>query len=308
MNGELGRLRAVERWVGWIRLVAVPFAIFQVAISTYPGGSYELWAWVTTGIFTVGALVLFRNRPSAVLLTAAVLLVPTLALMVTRSQSAVFLESRHLIFALPFFQMLVAAGLLKLAGLAGRAEAAVVLVGLTALLGVEFAWGWHKTPYMYAGEPAAREQAREEAAAWLADTSRPDDVLFGYEPLYLDAREAGAPFGSVIVQRADPRLAIESLDEAPKPLGRGVWVFDASDQSDQSRVKLTIPETVPGPIFESRAWGPFLIIRTKEPVQNAEDFFRDTAAVELEGRILGVGDASINLQTAVTALSRLDDR
>jgi signal transduction histidine kinase len=60
MNGELGRLRAVERWVGWIRLVAVPFAIFQVAISRYPGGSYELWAWVTTGIFAVGALILFR--------------------------------------------------------------------------------------------------------------------------------------------------------------------------------------------------------------------------------------------------------
>ena len=256
----------------------------------------------------LGGVVLFRTRPAAVLLAATVLLVPTLALMVARSQSSVFLESRHLIFALPFFQMLVAAGLLRLAGLAGRAEAAVVLVGLTALLGVEFAWGWHKTPYMYAGEPAAREQAREEAAAWLAATSRPDDILFGYEPLYLDAREAGAPFGSVIVQRADPRLAIESLDEAPKPLGRGVWVFDASDQSDQSRVKLTIPETVPGPIFESRAWGPFLVIRTKEPVQDAEDFFRDTAAVELEGRVLGVGDASINLQTAVTALSRLENR
>jgi len=60
MSGELRRLRAVERWVGWIRLVAVPFAVFQVAISTYPGGSYELWAWVTTGIFTAGALVLFR--------------------------------------------------------------------------------------------------------------------------------------------------------------------------------------------------------------------------------------------------------
>ena len=43
-------------------------------------------------------------------------------------------------------------------------------------------------------------------------------------------------------------------------------------------------------------------------MQDAEDFFQDTAAVELEGRILGVGDASINLQTAVTALSRLDNR
>ena len=68
------------------------------------------------------------------------------------------------------------------------------------------------------------------------------------------------------------------------------------------------PESAPGPIFEARAWGPFLVLRTKEPVRDAEDFFRDTAAVELEGRILGVGDASINLQTAVTALSRLEGR
>jgi hypothetical protein len=272
------------------------------------GAGWTAATAVIAALAVLGGVVLFRTRPAAVLLAATVLLVPALALMVARSQSSVFLESRHLIFALPFFQMLVAAGLLSLAGLAGRAEAAIVLVGLTALLGVEFAWGWHKTPYMYAGEPAAREQAREEAAAWLAATSRPDDILFGYEPLYLDAREAGAPFGSVIVQRADPQLAIESLDEAAKPLGRGVWVFDASDQSDLSRVKLTIPETVPGPIFESRAWGPFLVIRTKEPVQDAEDFFRDTAAVELEGRALGVGDASINLQTAVTALSKLENR
>ena len=272
------------------------------------GAGWTAASAVIAALAVLGGVVLFRRRPAAVLLTATVLVVPTLALMVTRSQSSVFLESRHLIFALPFFQMLVAAGLLRLASLAGRAEAVAVLVGLTALLGVEFAWGWHKTPYMYAGEPAAREQAREDAAAWLAATSRPDDVLFGYEPLYLDGREKGAPFGSVIVQRADPRLAIDSLDEAPKPLGRGVWVFDASDQSDPARVKLTIPEAVPGPIFESRAWGPFLVIRTKEPVKNAEDFFRDTAAVELEGRILGVGDASINLQTAVTALSRLEGR
>ena len=196
------------------------------------GAGWTAATAVIAALAVLGGVVLFRTRPAAVLLAATVLLVPTLALMVARSQSSVFLESRHLIFALPFFQMLVAAGLLRLAGFAGRAEAAVVLVGLTALLGVEFAWGWHRTPYMYAGEPAAREQAREEAAAWLAATSRPDDILFGYEPLYLDAREAGAPFGSVIVQRADPRLAIESLDEAAKPLGRGVWVFDASDQSD----------------------------------------------------------------------------
>jgi len=114
--------------------------------------------------------------------------------------------------------------------------------------------------------------------------------------------------GSLIVPRADPRLAVDTLDEADKPLGRGVWVFDASDQSDPKKVRLTIRQAVPGPIFESRAWGPFLVIRTKEPVKTSEDFFRDTAAVELLGRILGVGDASINLQTAVAALNRLEAR
>ena len=59
MNGELKRLRDVERWIGGIRLAAVPFAIFQVAIASgYPSG-YRVWAWVTTGVFTVGALALF---------------------------------------------------------------------------------------------------------------------------------------------------------------------------------------------------------------------------------------------------------
>jgi signal transduction histidine kinase len=55
---ELRRLRETERWLAWIRLAAVPFAVFQVAIgSDYPN-NYERWAWVTTGIFAVGTLVL----------------------------------------------------------------------------------------------------------------------------------------------------------------------------------------------------------------------------------------------------------
>jgi hypothetical protein len=310
-------------WLSY-RVLASRFGIGVTGTSDSKLGSpvdVLLYVWDTFGDFgagwiaatavfcalaVIGGVLLARSRPEAVVLSAAVVVVPTIALMLTRSQTSVFLESRHLIFVLPFFHMLVAAGLLRLTALSGRTQAAVVLVALTALLGVEVAWGWHKTPYMYAGEPSARSDARADAAAWLAATSRPDDVLFGYEPLYLDAYEKGAPFGSVIVQRADPRLAIDTLNETKKPLGRGVWVFDATDQSDPSKVKLTIPQEVPGPIFESRAWGPFLVIRTKRPVRNAEDFFRDTAAVELLGRILGVGDASINLQTAVTALSRLE--
>jgi signal transduction histidine kinase len=59
VNGERRRLRDVERWIGWVRLGAVPFAIFQVAIVQHYPRHYELWAWVTTGVFAAGTLVLF---------------------------------------------------------------------------------------------------------------------------------------------------------------------------------------------------------------------------------------------------------
>ena len=276
--------------------------LFRVAGDFTVG--YTLAIVAILVVAAVGARELRLRNRNAAWLIACVIGVPMAAFLLARFGESTSPESRHLIFVLPFFAVLVALGLIQLTGHRTPLLVAAVLV----LVGAEVAWGWSKTAPLYKGEPAVRVEARKEASEWLAQRARKDDVLFGYEPLYLDAREKGAPFGSVIVQRADPRLAVESLDEAPKPLGRGVWIFDASDQSDPGRVSLTIPETVPGPIFESRAWGPFLVIRTKEPVRNAEDFFRDTAAVELEGRILGVGDASINLQTAVTALSRLEGR
>ena len=58
MKADLARQRELERWIAWIRLGAVGFAIVQVAIGTgYPHG-YERWAWITTGLFAVGTLVL----------------------------------------------------------------------------------------------------------------------------------------------------------------------------------------------------------------------------------------------------------
>jgi signal transduction histidine kinase len=56
VNAELARLRDVERWIAWIRLGAVPFAIFQVALDRHYPRHYELGAWLTTGVFAVGAL------------------------------------------------------------------------------------------------------------------------------------------------------------------------------------------------------------------------------------------------------------
>jgi Dolichyl-phosphate-mannose-protein mannosyltransferase len=270
--------------VGWTPVVAVVLLLAAFGLGTL--------AW---------------SRPTPALLCACVFLVPTVAFLVTRSGSSVSLESRHVIFALPFFATVVAVGLVRLGSML-RLRGALLVIPVALLIAGEMAWGWHRTPWIYSGEPGIRKEARDDAAAWLAATSRADDVLFGYEPLYLDAAGRGAPFGDLIVPRADPGLALDTLEQAPKPLGRGVWVFDATDQLDASKQRFTIENVSPGAEFESRAFGPFLVIRTKERVRDAETFFRDTAMVQFRGRLLGIGDAGLNHQTAVTALRRLREQ
>jgi hypothetical protein len=54
-----------ERWIAWIRVAAVPFAILQAAlVGPYPPGR-EAWTWATVGVFAVGAGVLLylSRRP-----------------------------------------------------------------------------------------------------------------------------------------------------------------------------------------------------------------------------------------------------
>jgi signal transduction histidine kinase len=57
---ELERLRRTERWIAWVRLVAVPLAVLQVWLlaADYPPG-YEAWAWITTGCLAAGALAIW---------------------------------------------------------------------------------------------------------------------------------------------------------------------------------------------------------------------------------------------------------
>ena len=59
MTAELERLRKTETWIAWVRLGAVPFAVFQVGISAdYPSGYFAL-AWITTGLFAAGSILLY---------------------------------------------------------------------------------------------------------------------------------------------------------------------------------------------------------------------------------------------------------
>ena len=262
-----------------------------------------LAAAVPAGLVALlGLTALARRRPEAALFAGAIAAVPALALLATRSGSGLFLETRHLIFVLPFFAMALAAGVLAAARRSGRAGPTVIAAGAAGIVALQLAWGLDKTPWVYKGEPDVREKARSSAASWLAATSRADDVLFGYEPTYLDAERKGAPFGAIFVPRADPVLALETLQEAEEPLGRGVWVLDASDHLDRSLARLTIPERSPSDAYEARAFGPFLVLRTREPTGSVRDFLLATLEVQTLSSELGIGDAGLNLATAERAL------
>jgi Dolichyl-phosphate-mannose-protein mannosyltransferase len=254
-------------------------------------------------VAAVGARALWLRNRDAAALTACVILVPTAAFLLARFGQSTSPESRHLIFVLPFFALLVALGLIDLS----RARTPVLVGSLVLLMAAEVAWGWDKTAPLYKGESATRVEAREAASAWLASHARADDVLFGYEPLYLGAweRKRGG-FSSTVIPRADAKLALDSLREA-RTLGRGVWVFDASDTNNFTQ-HLTIPLRYPNPRsdFEARAFGPFLVIRSRRPTRTPMEFLLESRQAQILGRSLGAGDADVNLLTADQALWALE--
>lgn len=254
-----------------------------------------------------GLVVLRRERPRSALLAVCAIGTPTAAFLLARLGHSTAPQSRHLIFALPFFAVLLASGIVRPARLLPRYSTAVIAIALGCLLVVEVAWGRHKTAELYSGEPAVRIAARHEASAWLARTTRPDDLVLGYEPLFLEAWERGGPIPRSVVPRADAKLALRALEHVRHPLGRGVWVFDASDTGNTERV-LTIPlrSPVPRSAYETRRYGPFLIVRTRGPTRTIRRYLKLARRVELLGKTLDIGDAGVNLDTMLAAQRRYE--
>src|ERR687896_397067 len=58
---EARRRWQLERWISWIRVVAVPWAVLEVGVisQAFPSSNYEIAAWSTTGVLALGAAAFF---------------------------------------------------------------------------------------------------------------------------------------------------------------------------------------------------------------------------------------------------------
>ncbi len=256
------------------------------------------WWWVLVPVLALLALGAANVPRRTLVLAGCVVGVPALAFVAARLGGSASPETRHLIFALPFAAILLGTGIVRL-----RRFAPIVLA---ALVVAQVSWAWHKNSVLFEWEPDARQAARASASAWLAATSRPDDVLFGFEPVYLGAWERNPDFPLTVLPRADANLALSTLLDLDRPLGRGVWVLDASERNNV-RPALEIDYRTPSPAdaFTTRRFGPFLVIRTKGPTGTPAAYLDRAGEALLVGKALRIGDADINLLTVERAARAL---
>jgi uncharacterized membrane protein len=267
---------------------------------------HHAWSAPVLALVAAGAVLLVRRRPDSLLLAACVIVVPGLAFMLATLHSTASPEARHLIFALPFFSLLLALPVVELARVRPPVSLGVALAVAAVLVVGEVRWAHAKTPLLFDGNPASQVRAREAAAAWLASTYRPSDVLLGYEPVFLEAWQQNRSFSDHAVPRADPALLAAALKDVAEPLGRGVWVLDASDTTNV-RQRQTIPFALPAPRsdFEGRVFGPYLVIRSRLPLVTRQRYLSVSERVMRLGLRLQIGDADVNLGALRGARSRL---
>jgi len=266
---------------------------------------HHAWSTPVLVLAAVGAVLVWRRRRESIVLFACVVAVPAVAFMLATLNSTASPEARHLIFALPFFSVLLAAPIVELGRRGGPVGPTLAGIAVAVLLLGEVRWTHEKTPPLFDGDPPGEAQAREAAGAWLASTYRRSDVLLGYEPVYLDAWERNRSFSGHALPRADPALLASALKDTAEPLGRGVWVFDASDTTNVKE-RQTIPLEFPSPhsAFEARVYGPYLVIRSRQPLVTRTRYLSVSEEVMRLGRRLEIGDADINLRTLLRAESR----
>ena len=146
------------------------------------------------------------------------------------------------------------------------------------------------------------------AARAVLMKSTPYDVHPRNFPVGKGVSSVFAKSGAVIRRVAEERWELVIRRSFADYLFR--WVLDASEGNviqGGPTSRLDIPNVSPGDGFESRAFGPFLVVRTTAPVRSPEAFLRATVRVQQLGEDLRIETASLNYHTAAVALATLAD-
>jgi dolichyl-phosphate-mannose-protein mannosyltransferase len=228
-------------------------------------GGYGLVLGIFAVLALFGALTLARRRPAVLAFAALAIVAPPVALAIGAATDATSdrLGPRHLIFALPLWIGLVAAGTARVALLLPtRARIAVLVTVLVAAALTPSAVSDPRTV------PTGEEDAVGAPAAWLREHVSSGDVLYPYSPLFLaalpEAAEArGYSREPVALARTMQRTGEVGTTFVSLPLPDGISVSAVRDLRRAG--------------VDAHPFGSWLIIRDRGPFRSGRQALTSTA-------------------------------
>ncbi|HEY1479885.1 MAG TPA: glycosyltransferase family 39 protein [Gaiellales bacterium] len=250
-----------------------------------PTGLYALAAAV---LVVVGLVLAARRDPAHGVLLGLLLVLPPLVIAVVHVPGTDN-HVRYVIEALPAILLCIAYGAVELGRRVTPSAAVAVGAALVIVLPtVDIARGRHLPDYRYRGvHSTAERHALDGAAAWMRTAFAPDDVVFGYDPVWgnavLHAGSNAALKDARGTARAEGPLIVRSLDRLHGPVAHGWYV-----------ALVRRPKALPafrtrlGAGFEARRFGPWVVVRTTAAHSNRHRFAADALKVfQAAGDVLG---------------------
>jgi hypothetical protein len=249
-----------------------------------------------TGLYAVaaGALVLIglalaaRRDPAHGVLLALLLVLPPLVIALVQVPGTDN-HVRYVIEALPALMVCLAYGAVKLARRVSPAAALVVGAALVITLpAVDLGRGRHLADYRYRGlDTVATRRALDGAAAWMRQSFAPDDVVFGYDPVWgnavLHAGSNDALEHARGTARAEGPLIVRSLDRLHGPIAHGWYVALVRRPGGLAAFRAAL-----GSGYEARRFDGFVVVRTTASSLDRRQFAQDALRVfEAAGSELG---------------------
>ena len=249
-----------------------------------------------TGLYALGAAVLglaglafaARRDPAHGVLLGLLLVLPPLVIAVVHVPGTDN-HVRYVIEALPALLVCIAYGAVELGRrITPKAAVAVGMALVIVLPTVDIARGRHLPDYRYRGVQVTTErQSLDHIAAWMRLDFAPDDVVFGYDPVWGNAvLHPGANAALKVARgtaRAEGPLIVRSLDRLHGPIAHGWYVALIRKGKALPAFRAAL-----GPGFQARRFGRWVVVRTTAPSLDRHRFAADALKVFANaGPILG---------------------